>query len=101
MSDNLLHSIVPTVGLRYIIILSNYHPLHPLPGSAISNIHSPIEAMNKCASYRRFWLWDPAACLYWIYNPVTSECYLSSTVPTRTPTPPEGNPNYRIMGGLC
>ena len=41
-------------------------------------------------------------CVYWIYNPSTSECYLSKSVPWgRTPTPPEGNPNYRIMGGMC
>ena len=68
------------------------------------NIHSPVEAMNKCrdfVDYNLFHIFAKDYCVYWIYNPSTSECYLSKSVPSRTPTPPEGNPNYRIMGGIC
>ena len=79
----------------------------PLPGDSVKNIHSPVEAMNKCRDYvdpnwTHVFDFQKDHCVYWIYNPSTSECYLSKSVPnSRTPTPPEGSPDYRIMGGIC
>ena len=70
------------------------------PGT-FNNINSPVEAMNKCRDFVDVWNWFAKDCVYWIYNPTTSECYLSKTVPSRKPTPPEGSSDYRIMGGIC
>ena len=75
-------------------------------GGPLQNVHSPVEAMNKCKDFidRDFlhnFLNAKDYCVYWIYNPASSECYLSKSVPNKTPTPPEGSPNYRIMGGIC